>query len=123
MCQDSNVDIVILAFLNVIAGPGNYPTVNFGAACSSSSPAQTAKGATGLLSCPKMAADITTCQGLGKKVMLSIGGSVGSSAFTSVAEAQSFATKVWNLFGSGTGEDSDLRPFGSTILDGIDIGK
>lgn len=123
MCQDSNVDIVILAFLNVIAGPGNYPTVNFGAACSSSSPAQTAKGATGLLSCPTMAADITTCQGLGKKVMLSIGGSVGSSAFTSVAEAQSFATQVWNLFGSGTGEDSDLRPFGSTILDGIDIGK
>ena len=123
MCQDSNVDIVILAFLNVITGPGNYPTVNFGAACGSSSPAQTAKGATGLLSCPTMAADITTCQGLGKKVMLSIGGSTGNSAFTNVAQAQKFATQVWNLFGSGTGEDPDLRPFGSTILDGIDIGK
>ena len=123
MCQDSNVDIVILAFLNEITGPGGYPTVNFGAACGSSSPAQDAKGATGLLSCPTMAADITTCQGLGKKVLLSIGGSVGNSAFSSVAGAQSFATRVWNLFGSGTGEDSDLRPFGSTILDGIDIGK
>ena len=123
MCQDSNVDIVILAFLNEVKGPGNYPTVNFGAACGSSSPAQAAKGATGLLSCPAMAADITTCQGLGKKVMLSIGGSVGNSAFASVTEAQTFATQVWNLFGSGTGEDSDLRPFGSTILDGIDIGK
>ena len=123
MCQDSNVDIVILAFLTEIAGPGHYPTVNFGAACGSSSPAQTAKGATGLLSCPSMAADITTCQGLGKKVMLSLGGASGNSAFTSVTQAQSFATQVWNLFGSGTGDDSDLRPFGSTILDGIDIGK
>ena len=123
MCQDSNVDIVILAFLTEIAGPGGYPTVNFGAACGGSSSAQTAKGATGLLSCPTMAADITTCQGSGKKVMLSIGGASSDSAFTSVAQAQSFAAKVWNLFGSGTGEDSDLRPFGSTILDGIDIGK
>lgn len=123
ICQDSNVDIVILAFLTEIAGPGGYPTVNFGAACGSSSPDQTAKGATGLLNCPTMAADITTCQGLGKKVMLSLGGASGNTAFTSVAQAQSFATQVWNLFGSGTGEDSDLRPFGSTILDGIDIGK
>lgn len=55
--------------------------------------------------------------------MLSIGGASATSAFTSVAQAQSFATQVWNLFGSGTGEDSDLRPFGSTILDGIDVGK
>ena len=55
--------------------------------------------------------------------MLSIGGASATSAFTSVAQAQSFATQVWNLFGSGTGEASDLRPFGSTILDGIDIGK
>ncbi len=123
MCRDSNVDIVILAFLTVIAGPGGYPTVNFGAACSTSSPAQTAKGATGLLSCPTMAADITTCQGLGKKIMLSLGGEDSNTAFTSTAQAQSFANQVWNLFGSGTGEDSDVRPFGSTILDGIDIGK
>ena len=55
--------------------------------------------------------------------MLSIGGASSDSAFTSVAQAQSFAAQVWNLFGSGTGEDSDLRPFGRTILDGIDIGK
>lgn len=123
MCEDSNVDIVILAFLTEIAGPGGYPTVNFGSACGTSSPAQTAKGATGLLSCPTMAADIVTCQGLGKKVLLSLGGASSSTAFTSTAQAQSFATQVWNLFGSGTGEDSALRPFGSTIIDGIDIGK
>ncbi|KAK0509340.1 hypothetical protein JMJ35_008711 [Cladonia borealis] len=121
MCQDPNVNIIILAFLTEIAGPGNYPTVNFGAACGGSSPAQTAAGATGLLNCPAMATDIITCQGLGKKVMLSIGGASATSAFTSVAQAQSFATQVWNLFGSGTGEASDLRPFGSTILDGVDI--
>jgi len=122
LCQDSNVDIVILAFLTTFFGPGGYPTLNLGAACSGSSTAQTAKGATGLLSCPTVAQDITTCQGLGKKFLLSLGGAEATTAFSSTSQADTFATQLWNLFGAGTGESSDMKPFGAVKVDGFDLG-
>lgn len=124
MCQDSSVDIIVLAFLTTFFGPGGYPQVNFGSACGSTvSEAMTAKGASGLLSCPTMAQDITTCQKSGKKVLLSLGGSLATSAFSSDSQADQFATMLWNLFGSGTGEDAGLRPFGDVKVDGFDLGK
>lgn len=123
LCKDTNVNIVVLAFLTTIDGPGGYPTTNFGAACKGTSPEMTAAGATGLLSCPALATDITTCQGLGKKVMLSIGGSEASTAFTSDADATKFATTLWDLFGAGTGAKTGLRPFGTVSVDGFDVGK
>lgn len=124
LCKDSNVDIVILSFLTKFDGPGGYPTVNFGAACSGGPTADmTAAGATGLLSCPDLAADITACQGLGKKVMLSLGGAEASTAFTDDADARKVATTLWNLFGAGTGAKAGLRPFGTVSVDGFDVGK
>lgn len=69
-----------------------------------------------------MAQDIKTCQGLGKKVLLSLGGAVGSTAFSSTSQAQSFATKLWDLFGAGTGESSEMKPFGDVTVDGFDLG-
>jgi chitinase len=63
--------------------------------------------------------DIKTCQGLGKIVLLSLGGAVGDYGFSSSSEAQTFATTVWNLFGEGT---SPTRPFGSSVVDGFDLG-
>jgi len=83
----------------------------------------TAAGATGLISCPNLAADITACQGLGKKVMLSLGGAEASSAFTNDADATKFATTLWDLFGAGTGAKAGLRPFGTVSVDGFDVGK
>ena len=125
LCKDANVDIVILAFLTVFDGPGGYPTVQFGKACNGGpSPEMTAAGATGLLSCPNLATDITACQGMGKKVMLSLGGSdQTSTAFTNDADATKLATTVWDLFGAGTGAKAGLRPFGTAVVDGFDIGK
>ena len=125
LCSDKDTDIVILSFLTDFAGPGGYPTVNFGAACGGSpSSAAAAKGATGLISCPDLGKDIKTCQAAGKKVMLSLGGATGQSAFTSDDQATKFATQLWNLFGAGTGEDAGLRPFGAGVtVDGFDIGK
>ena len=123
MCQDSNVDIVILAFVSTFFGAGGYPTINLGAACSGTTAAMSAKGATGLLSCPTVAQQITTCQGLGKKVLVSLGGAIGTSAFSGTQQADQFATMLWNLFGAGTGEDAGLRPFGQVKVDGFDLGK
>ncbi|KAL9581563.1 MAG: hypothetical protein Q9203_005839 [Teloschistes exilis] len=121
LCQDANVDIVILAFLNTYFAAGGYPSLNFGAACGSPSSKMQAAGASGLLSCPTMENDIKTCQSLGKQVLLSLGGAAATTAFSSDSQASDFATKLWNLFGGGLGETTEMRPFGSAVLDGFDI--
>ncbi|CAO1605532.1 hypothetical protein XANCAGTX0491_009048 [Xanthoria calcicola] len=121
MCQDENVDIVILAFLTTFFGAGGYPGVNLGAACGGSSQKMQAAGASGLLSCPTMEDDIKTCQSLGKKILLSLGGAQATTAFSSDTQAAEFATKLWNLFGAGAGESAEMRPFGRAVLDGFDI--
>lgn len=65
--------------------------------------------------------DIKTCQSLGKKVLLSLGGAQSTTAFSTDNQASDFATKLWNLFGGGKGESSDMRPFGSAVVDGFDV--
>ncbi|KAI9682943.1 MAG: hypothetical protein M1829_006379 [Trizodia sp. TS-e1964] len=119
-CQDPDIDIVILAFVVTFFGLGGYPEVNFGAACGGQTPLQASK-APGLLSCPLLASQISQCQALGKKVFLSVGGATGSAFFNSDAQAAQFATTIWNLFGAGTGEEPQLRPFGDVQIDGFDI--
>ena len=121
MCQDQNVDIVVLAFVTTFFGPGGQPVINFGPATGGSPTLGAAKlNATGLLDCPLLAKNITTCQGLGKKVLLSLGGASGVTNFTSDAQATDFASNLWNLFGGGT-NNSDMRPFGSVKIDGFDV--
>lgn len=80
-----------------------------------------AVGATGLQSCPSLASEIKTCQSAGKKVLLSLGGSLATSAFSGDDQATKFATTLWNLFGAGTGADPGLRPFGDIKIDGFDV--
>ena len=75
-------------------------------------------GSPDLLECPQIAQHISECQKLGKKIVISLGGSAGLYGFSSSDEAQNFATTVWNLFLGGS---STMRPFKSTILDGIDL--
>lgn len=123
LCQSGNVDIVVLAFLTDFFGPGGFPTVNFGAACTGQTPKMQSAGATGLLSCPDMASQIQQCQGLGKKVLLSLGGSLATSEFPDDSKATEFANTLWDLFGAGTGVDAGLRPFGDVRIDGFDVGK
>ncbi len=122
MCQNDNVDIVILAFLTDFFGPGGFPVVNFGSACGGQTPQMQSHG-TKLLNCPDMASQIKQCQGLGKNVLLSLGGSLATSAFPDQSKATNFATQLWDLFGAGTGVDPGLRPFGDVRLDGFDVGK
>ena len=121
ICEDPSVDIVVLAFLKTFFGPGGYPVLNLGAACGSDATTEAqAKGATGILNCPEVAGNITICQNMGKKVMLSLGGADGTTVFASEKQAVAFATTVWDIFGGGT---SDVgRPFGTNKLDGFDIG-
>ena len=123
LCSDPSVNIVILAFLSEFFSAGGLPTMDFGSACGGQSSQMEAKGATGMLACGKMATDIATCQSSGKKVLLSLGGATAQTAFTGDDQAKTFASTLWDLFGGGTGLDAGLRPFGSTKIDGFDVGK
>jgi hypothetical protein len=121
-CSDPNIDIVILAFIVAAKSGGDYPAVNFGAACNFNQTLIMAEKAPGLLRCPDLAEQIETCQGLGKKVLLSTGGSTGQIAFATDEEAVAFAKVMWELFGPLGALDEGLRPFGKSVIDGFDIG-
>ncbi|KAK9389726.1 glycoside hydrolase superfamily [Lipomyces mesembrius] len=111
-CQSNSVDVVVLSFLMTFYASDGLPEVNFANACS-----DTFTGTT-LLQCDTIAQDIQTCQSMGKKVLLSLGGAAGSYGFSSDSEGSSFAMTVWNMFGGGT---SDYRPFDTAIVDGFDL--
>lgn len=73
---------------------------------------------TGMPDCSFLAADIETCQSKGKIVTISLGGATGADTFSSDAQAQSFADTIWNVFLGGS---SSVRPFGTAVLDGVDL--
>ncbi|KAB5528000.1 glycoside hydrolase superfamily [Coniochaeta sp. 2T2.1] len=125
-CADPNIDIVILGFLLDILGPGDLPTMGInntsGEMCELPNASMLAAGGTGLRRCASLQSQILTCQGLGKKVFISVGGAKGTQTFTSQAQAEQAATVLWDLFGSGTGQNLSLRPFGESVtVDGFDI--
>lgn len=121
-CNNTNVDIVILSFITSIIGGGGYPDLSFDTFCSGQTAKMVSVGATGLMLCSSLAAQISQCQALGKKVLLSIGGANGNTTFSSSAAAKGAAAMMWNCFGGGAGINSDLRPFGNVKVDGFDIG-
>lgn len=108
------MDVVALAFLTTFFGTGGLPVVDFAGSCSG----PTFSG-TDLLQCTQIGEDIKTCQAAGKTVLLSLGGAIGNYGFSSSSEAQTFATTLWNVFGGGS---SSTRPFGTSIVDGFDLG-
>ena len=67
LCQDSSVDIVVLAFLTTFFGPGGMPSINLGSSCGGQTAKMQAAGATGLMTCPTLSSQIQTCQSGGKK--------------------------------------------------------
>ena len=130
VCADDAFDTVIISFLTTYFGPGGYPTLNLGPAPASCSAKQTAAGAHGLVDGSSLVPAIKTCQGNGKRVMLSLGGALASgsahsgtgaptSVFSGDAQGKEFAQTLWDLF---LGGQSPLRPFGDVKLDGIDMG-
>lgn len=131
VCNDADVDIIILAFVNKLStGPAGYPTLNMGPNCWAATSAQVNAGATGLIDCVSdgFADEVKSCQETGKKILLSIGGAVGYSetAIASEPDAVRIADNIWNLFGEGGLNDNNIlpiRPFGDFVFDGFDIGK
>ncbi|KAJ7918250.1 glycoside hydrolase superfamily [Mycena leptocephala] len=92
-CQDSNVNIIPIAFVNEFFGRGGVPVINLADSCQNS----TFPG-TDLLDCSGLSGAISSCQDNGILVTISLGGA-----------------------DSTVGGESDTRPFGSAILDGVDL--
>ncbi|TEY38803.1 hypothetical protein BOTCAL_0474g00070 [Botryotinia calthae] len=112
-CQNTEIDIIPLAFLSSI----NTPVLNFanqGDLCTVIS------GST-LFYCSELEADITTCQKTyGKTILLSVGGATYTEGgFTSTQAAITAADKLWSWFGPDT--SGDIRPFGTAVIDGFDF--
>lgn len=109
-CQSSPGDIYLISFLDSF-GMGNQLSINV-AGYNNYYPG------TKLLNAPSIGEDIKTCQSLGKKILLSMGGASGQYGFNDQQNAEQVATDLWNLVGGGS---SDTRPFGDAVIDGFDI--
>ncbi|XP_057774271.1 acidic endochitinase-like [Salvia miltiorrhiza] len=105
-CNSGNYQYVNIAFLNVF-GNGQTPSLNLAGHCNP------AAG-----TCTGISDDIRTCQSLGIKVLLSLGGQIGTYSLASADDASQVADYLWNSYLGGS---SGTRPLGDAVLDGIDF--
>ncbi|KAJ7773046.1 glycoside hydrolase [Mycena metata] len=115
-CQDSVINAIPIAFIDVFNGIGGLPDLNLANICSSVN--DPVFPGSGLANCQFLTAGIQGCQAAGKIVTLSLGGASGAAVFTSTAQATAFADTIWNTFLGGS---STTRPFGAAVLDGVDL--
>ncbi|KAM3073593.1 Chitinase 2 [Clarireedia jacksonii] len=100
-CSNTDINIIPVSFLISIKDL----SVNVGNA----NPTQVGK-------------DIITCQGMGKTILLSIGGATFTeNALTSSDIATTAAKNVWAAFGPKQSGSSTTRPFGDAVVDGFDF--
>jgi chitinase len=104
-CNTGFFQIVNLAFLSSF-GNGNQPELNLAGHCTPPN-------------CQKLRDSINHCQSIGIKIILSIGGEYkGKYSLSSPEDANQVADYIWNNF---LGGNSNSRPFGDAILDGVDF--
>ncbi|KAJ7931357.1 glycoside hydrolase family 18 protein [Mycena leptocephala] len=115
-CQDSVINAIPIAFIDVFFSTGGLPDLNMANICNNVD--DSAFAGTGLANCQFLAAGIQGCQAAGKIVTISLGGASGAATFSSDAQGKAFADTIWNLFLGGT---SSTRPFGAAVLDGVDL--
>ncbi|KAI1774215.1 putative endochitinase CHI2 [Hypoxylon cercidicola] len=109
----SGIDIIVLAFLYSWGAGGDIPSGTVGQSCFISNSGQGQN-------CDALSSAITTCQSVGIKVILSLGGATSSYSLSSQAEAESIGNYLWNAYGN-SGNSNVQRPFGDVIIDGFDF--
>ncbi|MCJ1229236.1 hypothetical protein MMC12_005901 [Toensbergia leucococca] len=124
-CEDSDIDIISIAFVNLFPDQdhGGYPGTNFGNQCGSETYNNTDGTPSPLLSnCPTIGPDISYCQAVGKKILLSLGGAYPTNyELNNDESAVEFATFLWGAFGPKKEEWTGPRPFGEASVDGFDL--
>ncbi|KAI4157865.1 MAG: hypothetical protein L6R39_000594 [Caloplaca ligustica] len=124
-CADASIDIIPIAFLNIFPDQvnGGYPGTNFGNQCGPET-FENKDGTTSplLSNCPFIGPDIKTCQAMGKKILLSLGGAIpNNQSVKNDDSARSFAKFLWNAFGPVDATYDGPRPFGDAVVDGFDF--
>ncbi|KAH9945621.1 class III chitinase [Amylocystis lapponica] len=115
-CQDDAIDVIPVAFVDTFFGSGGVPVIDLANTCNATNGPYFS--GTQLYNCSFLASDIEYCQSKGKIVTISLGGAGGGVGFQSDSQAQTLADTVWNVFLGGS---SSTRPFGSAVLDGVDL--
>ncbi|CDP17852.1 unnamed protein product [Coffea canephora] len=100
-CRRNTYDYVNLAFL-INYGGGQTPELNLAGHCEPSD-------------CSSLSSEIKACQSRGTQVLLSLGGAPNLS---SADDAKEVASYLYNNF---LGGESENRPLGDAVLDGIDF--
>lgn len=122
VCDNPNINIVILGYVRQWDAPGTYPWIDLHSSCLSRNGAIYAT--TTNPACPQLATWVANCQSVGKKVFLSIGGQIGVPNFDNATQARQAADTLWEFFGP---TPSNLyyryRPLGVNSIDGIDLGQ
>ncbi|KAI0838257.1 glycoside hydrolase superfamily [Hypoxylon sp. FL0890] len=131
-CASESIDYITLGFVNNSPENGDgtgYPGTNFAAHCAAEVYTNNGRNSKLLSSCSFIKDDIKTCQGLGKKVLLSVGGIYSASSnytLSSVQDGIDFAEFLYQAFGPYKSTYEGPRPFDSsstdhTCLDGFDF--
>lgn len=126
-CEESSLDIINLGFLNVFPdqGKNGWPGTNFGNQCGSATFTINGEDTELLSDCHQLVEDIPYCQGLGKKVFLSLGGTYPDTQHIKDEDsAKAFANFLWLSFGpptEGWAAIDGPRPFKNVTVDGFDF--
>lgn len=108
-CEPSSgIDIVVLAFIYQWGNGQTIPSGIIGPTCYISPQGQPQN-------CEALISSIKKCQSNGIKVILSLGGAVGSYSLSSVSEAEEIGQNLWDVYGNPAQKTSP-RPFGDDIF-------
>ncbi|KAI9349707.1 glycoside hydrolase superfamily [Obelidium mucronatum] len=115
-CNSKQFDVINIAFLSIFGGASptkfHLDLDFFGAYDNVFGPPDAASVANFL----QWGQEVAACQAMGIKIILSLGGGVGSYSVPT-GTGTAFAKTLHNSFFGGSGPD---RPFGNVVLDGID---
>lgn len=108
----AGIDIVVLAFIYQWGNGQMIPSGIIGPTCYISPEGQSQN-------CEGLVTSIKKCQSNGVKVILSLGGAVGSYSLSSVAEAETIGQNLWDVYGKSN--TTSPRPFEDVSVDGWDF--
>lgn len=111
--SSAGIDIIVLSFLYDYGNGNTIPSGTIGQSCSISASGEPSQ-------CDGLADAIKTCQSNGVKIILSLGGAVGTYSLSSQEEAETIGQNLWDAYGR-TPNNCVPRPFGTTFVNGWDF--